>query len=600
MNNRIIKIAAAVLGCVLLGCHADSNDIDAPLPESATSNTKPPPKELIPTPPSTPFAIRWTDWTQRSGIDFVHTYNGFGERYIIETVGGGMASLDYDLDGLIDVYFLNGSSIPQQTDDISPNKLYRNLGDFRFQDVTNAAQCGVEEFGMGICVADFDNDGFFDLFTNNYGANRFLRNNGDGTFTDIASKLGLTLEEDLGAGVCFFDANRDGALDLYLANYVEAPVSKNIKRTTEGFPSYPGPLDFRGGQDRFFLSRGDGTFVDHTKESGFDGFFTKSMGVVSADLDCDGDEDLVVVNDVDRNLLFLNDGHGRFEECGVTNGIAFAYDGRMNGNMGIDVGDIDNDGLPDLYSTTFSNEYPVLYRNLGEGMFEDALLATNAGKDLFPHANWGIAIFDMENDSDKDIFVANGHTDPMVQSWAYTTAWKVKNSVFENNGTGRFRSLGDEVGDGLQPVESSRGMVAEDFDNDGDLEVIVLNSKSGVTVLKNDSQSGAWVQLAFRGTRSPRDGTGVRVEFSQGDRTFVDQVLNSRSYQSSFGNRIHIGLGAESAIGTLRIHWPSGVTESIDGVRAGARLLLVEPSSNQGDREKAPAELESLRDVTMN
>lgn len=600
MNNGIIKIIAAALGCFFLGCHAESNDADAPLPEAAVSNTKPPPKELIPPPASNSFSIRWTDWTQRSGIDFVHTYDGFGERYIIETVGGGMASLDYDLDGLVDVYFLNGSSIPQQPDDHSPNKLYRNLGDMRFQDVTNAARCGVEEFGMGVCVADFDNDGFFDLFINNYGANRFLRNNGDGTFTDIASKLGLALEDDLGAGVCFFDANRDGALDLYIANYVEDPVSKNIKRTTEGFPSYPGPLDFRGGQDRFYLSHGDGTFVEHTKEAGFDGFFTTSMGVVAADLDCDGDEDLVVVNDVDRNLLFLNDGHGRFEECGVTNGVAFAYDGRMNGNMGIDVGDIDNDGLPDLYSTTFSNEYPVLYRNLGGAMFEDALLATNAGKDLFPHANWGVAIFDMENDSDKDIFVANGHTDPMVQSWAYTTAWKVKNSVFENNGTGRFRSLGDEVGDGLQAVESSRGMVAEDFDNDGDLDVILLNSKSGVTVLKNDSQSGAWVQLAFRGTRSPRDGTGVRVDFSQGNRQFVDQVLTSRSYQSSFGNRIHIGLGAEMAIGTLRIHWPSGVTESIDGVGAGASLLLVEPSPPASELHREPAEPSSLRDVTLN
>lgn len=575
MSRAIILILAMASGSLFAGCEAEpdrSKTLTAE-PEAAT-----PPVDTSPSDVATSTSIRWTDWTEQSGIDFVHTYDGFGERYIIESVGGGMASLDYDLDGWIDVYFLNGSTIPQQQGDLSPNKLYRNQGEMRFEDVTAAANCGVEEFGMGVCVADYDNDGFSDIFVNNFGSNRFLRNNGDGTFTEIASELGLALVEDLGAGVCFFDANRDGALDLYVANYVVDPVAKNIKRTTEGFPSYPGPLDFRGGQDRFYVSQGDGTFVDKTKESGLDGFATTSMGVVAADLDGDGDDDLMIVNDVDKNLLFLNDGQGHFEECGVTHGVAFSYDGRMNGNMGIDVGDIDNDGLLDLYSTTFSNEYPVLYRNVGDGMFEDALLATNAGKELFPHANWGVAIFDMENDGDKDIFVANGHTDPMVQSWAYTTAWKVKNSVFENRGQGKFQILGDEVGDGLHVAESSRGMVAEDFDNDGDLDAIVLNSKSKVTVLKNESTIGGWLQLTFRGTKSPRDGTGVRVEFDQGKRRFVDEIISSRSYQSSFGNRIHIGLGDEPLIGSLKIRWPSGITESIDQVRANARLFLVEPN----------------------
>lgn len=579
MNKTIVFTLSMVLGFFFVGCEAEPERSKAPMdaPKTTTSQNDSP--SLAPDPPA---AIRWTDWTDRSGIDFVHTYNGFDERYIIETVGGGMASLDYDLDGLIDVYFLNGAAIPQQAGDVSPNKLYRNRGEMRFQDVTDTAACGVEEFGMGVCVADYDNDGFFDIFINNFGPNRFLRNNGDGTFTEIASELGLSLDNDLGAGVCFFDANLDGALDLYIANYVEDPIAKNIKRTTEGFPSYPGPLDFRGGQDRFYLSQGDGTFVDMTKDAGFDGFATTSMGVVAADLDWDGDDDIVIVNDVDKNLLFLNDGKGHFEECGVIHGVAFSYDGRMNGNMGIDVGDIDNDGLLDLYSTTFSNEYPVLYRNSGNAMFEDALLASNAGKELFPHANWGVAIFDMENDGDKDIFVANGHTDPMVQSWAYTTAWKVKNSVFENRGKGKFQLLGDEVGNGLQVVESSRGMVAEDFDNDGDLDVIILNSKSKATVLRNESRTGGWIQLTFRGTKSPRDGTGVRVEFDGGKGKFVDEVIHSRSYQSSFGNRIHIGLGTEPSIGSLKIHWPSGITESIDQVRADARLFLVEPDRARG------------------
>ncbi|MCU0715440.1 MAG: CRTAC1 family protein [Pirellula sp.] len=575
MNKTIVFTLSMAMGWIFVGCDAEP---ERSKPQMDAPKTTAPENDSRSSIQGIASSIRWTDWTDRSGIDFVHTYNGFDERYIIETVGGGMASLDYDLDGLIDVYFLNGSTIPQQAGDLSPNKLYRNRGEMRFQDVTAAANCGVEEFGMGVCVADYDNDGFFDIFVNNFGSNRFLRNNGDGTFSETASELGLALEEDLGAGVCFLDANRDGNLDLYIANYVVDPVAKNIKRTTEGFPSYPGPLDFRGGQDRFYLSQGDGTFVDKTKEAGLDGFATTSMGVVAADLDWDGDDDILVVNDVDRNLLFLNDGQGHFEECGVTHGVAFSYDGRMNGNMGIDVGDIDNDGLFDLYSTTFSNEYPVLYRNLGDGMFEDALLATSAGKELFPHANWGVAIFDMENDGDKDIFVANGHTDPMVQSWAYTTAWKVKNSVFENRGKGKFQLLGDEAGSGLQVVESSRGMVAEDFDNDGDLDVILLNSKSKVTVLKNESNIGGWLQLTFRGTNSPRDGTGVRVEFDHENGRFVDEVINSRSYQSSFGNRIHIGLGQEPAVGSLKIHWPSGITESIDQVRANARLFLVEPN----------------------
>lgn len=532
-------------------------------------------KELGNQPIEHHFPITLTDCTQQSGIDFVHQYDLGGDRYIIETVGGSLASFDYDLDGWIDVYFLNGSPLPFDSKDISPNCLYRNRGELRFQNVTDFSQCGAEEFGMGVAAADYDNDGFPDLFVNNFGANKLYRNNGDGTFVDMATSAGVSVSDRMGSGASFFDANRDGNLDLYVANYVKSPIELNVERTTDGTPSYPGPSDFHGENDVFFLSLGDGTFVDRTSAAGMGDVALTSMGVVAADFDDDGDDDLVVVVDVDRNLFFKNDGTGVFEEIGVRSGIAFSKDGRRNGNMGVDIGDYNSDGSLDLYTTTFSNELPVLYRNDGLANFEDVTQATGAGKGLFPHANWGLAFLDFENDRDKDLFVANGHSDPQVGSWSYTTSWKVANTVYANDGKGQFANVSAMCGSGLIPVESSRGLVVEDFDNDGDQDLIISNTAAKPTVIRNDSSPrGHWLQLELVGVTNARDGVGARVTLRTESGSLVDQVVSGRSYQSSFGNRLHFGLGTDSKVDEITVRWTDGTTQKIEPTTIDTRLKI--------------------------
>ena len=431
------------------------------------------------------------DRTLDSAIDFVHQYDGKNERYIVEEVGSGMAAFDFDLDGNIDLYFLNGSDfsttkgIPSDST-TSPNSLYRNLGAMRFTNVSFLSHCDSEEFGIGVCVGDFNSDGFPDMFVNNFGPNRFYQNQGDGTFIEMAESGGIACPDQMGAGATFFDADKDGFLDLYVGHYVRDPISKNVKRTTDGYPSYPGPLDFTAETDRFFLNLGDGTFRDATQERGLGGIATTTMSLVAADFDDDGDDDVLVVNDVERNLLYINDGKGFFEESAISRGIAFDGNGRRNGNMGLDVADFDGNGTLDVFTSTFSNEYPVLYSNSGNAVFSDVTLAKGAGTGLFPHANWGVAFMDLDNDGDKDLFVCNGHTDPLVSSWAFTTAWKVPNTVFLNDNR-KFFDISKRALEQEKPAESGRGMIAEDLDNNGSIDIAILNSKAPPTILKNET-----------------------------------------------------------------------------------------------------------------
>ncbi len=421
-------------------------------------------------------AVQLVDISPLSNIDFVHHYDGKGEMLIVEPVASGLATLDFDVDGRLDVYFLNGSPVPADLAQTKPNALFRNLGEMRFANATAHSATDDTGYSLGVAVADFDGDGFSDLFVNNFGPNKLYRNNGDGTFTDATEMAGVQCGPELGAGACFLDIDADGLLDLYVGNYVKKPVEANIKRTTDGFASYPGPLDFEPEFDYLFRNLGDGTFADHSQASGIAQIATTSMGTIAGDFDEDGDSDIIVVNDVERNLFFQNDGSGKFEEIGILAGIAFSHDAQRNGNMGIDSADYDHDGAFDLFTTTFSNDLPVLYHNDGVGNFQDVTLASGAGKGLLPHANWGTAFMDVDNDGDKDLLIANGHTDPNVNQWAYTTDWKVANTLMLNTGDGRFANISTTCGTGLTPVESSRGVVVDDFDNDGDVDAIILNA----------------------------------------------------------------------------------------------------------------------------
>jgi enediyne biosynthesis protein E4 len=516
------------------------------------------------------------DFTAKSQIDFVHHYDGKGEMYLAEPVASGMATLDFDRDGWIDLYFLNGAPIPANLSETQPNALCRNLGGMQFSDVTTDAQVGNLAHSVGVAVGDFDGDGFADIFVNNFGPNALFRNNGDGTFADVTEWAGVSGSGELGAGACFMDANADGLLDLYVGNYVQQPVEANIKRTTDGYPSYPGPLDFLPEFDFFFRNEGDGTFSDQSQASGVAGIATTSMGVIAGDFNDDGDTDIIVVNDVERNLYYDNNGAGEFDEIGIQTGVAFSLDAQRNGNMGIDSADYDNDGYLDLFTTTFSHDSPVLYRNDGNGNFLDVTQATGAGRSLFSHANWGTVFFDAENDGDKDLMIANGHTDPHVNKWAHRTDWKVANSLMLN-ANGRFTDISETCGDGFLPVESSRGAVADDLDNDGDVDIVVLNALCKPTVIRNESpNSGNWLQLELHGQASCRDAIGTKVSFEIAGKKYVDEVRGGRGYQSSYGQRLSFGLGKATIVEHVSIRWQSGSTQHLSNIAANQLLVIVE------------------------
>lgn len=578
---RIVSIG--LLSVALCSCdrtHQPDRSRDTSAAEPLTRAAKAEGDTDTDTDTDTNQSLNLVDITTASGIGFVHSYDGRSERIIVEEIASGMATIDYDNDGLIDAFFLNGSSIPRDENIQPSNALFRNQGDMRFSEVTIASHTSDREMSLGVAVADFDNDGFGDLYINNYGndgPNQLLRNNGDGTFSDVTAPAGVRCGQHTGAGVCFLDADRDGDLDLYVANYVDSPVEKNVKRTTEGFPSYPGPLEFERRADIFFRNLGDGRFSDASVEFGISEIATPSMGIVAADYDDDGDTDVFVANDVERNVLLNNDGNGKFTDVGILSGVAFSHDGRRNGNMGVDCADYNGDGALDFFVTTFSNEMPVLYKNDGAGYFTDVTNESGAGSTTLPHANWGASFFDVENDGDRDLLIANGHTDPNVALWAYTTSWKVANSLFLNDGSGRFEDVSIRSGSGLKPVECSRGLVTDDFDNDGDVDAIVLNALAAPTVMRNDSQPRFnWLQIELRGKSTCRDASGTKVIVEVAGKRLVDEVHNGRGYQSSYGQRLYFGLGDAKVVSKVSVRWLGGSMQTVVDVRANQLLTILE------------------------
>ena len=479
---------------------------------------------------ASPIVLR--DVTNQTGISFTHTDGGSGQRYIMETVSAGLALFDYDGDGDIDVYFLSGAPLKGTVVEPMPrNALYRNDGGFRFTDVTEEAGVDDRGYGLGVVAGDYDNDGDPDLFLNNYGGNVMYRNNGDGTFTDVTEKSGLTgAQEKVGAGTCFLDADGDGNLDLYVASYLDFEYATHIRNMWLGFHVYLGPDHYIPTTDRFFLNNGDGTFTDASKESGIAAAEGRGMGMVCADYDNDGDTDIFVANDSSPNFLFENNGSGKFEEVGLVTGIAYDAYGSLHGSMGVDCGDFDNDGLLDFYQTSYQGQTAALYHNLGQGLFEDVTMTTKTGIGTLPHVTWGNGLVDFDNDGHRDIFVARGHLYDNVDEFSDVTSYKLRNLLLRNEGNGAFSDVSNDCGDGLSPVKSSRGAAFDDLDNDGDIDVVILNSREMPTLLRNDSENDhQWLQVELEGTKTNRDGAGAQVRVTAGDLSLIDEVHLGRS-----------------------------------------------------------------------
>lgn len=525
-----------------------------------------------------PSPIVLRDVTPSTGIHFRHTDGSGGHYYIVEYVSAGLALFDYDGDGLIDIYFLNGAPLRGTHLDYTPrNALYRNEGDWRFTDVTEQAGVGDIGHGLGVTVADYDNDGHLDLYVNNYGPNVLYRNNGDGTFRDVSAEAGVINGNRVGAGTCFLDADGDGLLDLYVANYIKFSYDRHVSTTYRRAMVYQSPLEYEPDPDTFYVNRGDGTFVDRSLESGIGLHAGAGMGMVCGDYDDDGDTDIFVGNDEMANFFFVNAGDGTFEEMGLLLGTAFDMIGNSQGTMGVDCGDYDNDGHLDFFITSYQDEAPALYRNSGLGYFTDVTHVTGVGAAATPLVNWGTAFVDFDLDGHRDIFMACGHMEDNIKlandAWEYANP----NILLRNLGNGTFADVSASSGDGMAVKLSSRGAGFDDLDNDGDIDGVVLNSRTLPTILRNDTAPRPhWLQIRLIGTTSNRDGVGARVTVAAGDLVQVDEVHSGRGYQGHHGLRLYFGLGQHERVDRITVRWIGGDTTVLEQVAADQLVTIIQ------------------------
>jgi hypothetical protein len=526
---------------------------------------------------SCPIQLR--DVTRQTGITFVHTDGSSGRRYIVETVCSGLATFDYNGDGKIDILFLNGAPLPGSPTTTPPprNALYRNDGGWKFTDVTLAAGLGDTNYHLGVCVGDYNNDGYPDIYLNNFGPNILYRNNGDGTFRDVTQEAGVAVGNHVGAGACFLDMDGDGNIDLFVANYVGFTFENHQISHMNGFPAYVGPLYYPPTANVLFRNNGDGTFTDVSVASGVASLLGAGMGVICADFDNDGDTDIIVGNDLRPNFVLQNDGTGKFNEVGTLLGLAYDSFGNVQGSMGVECADWNNDGWLDFYITPYQRQLAALYQNRKGVYFEDVARQTGAGTGTYPHVKWGTGVVDLDNDGNRDLFIACGHLIDNVEQFDDTTSYNARNIVLRNTGQGRFVNVSHLCGDGLLPKLSSRGAAFDDLDNDGDLDVVILNSRREPTILRNDSsRTNHWIQIQLRGTKSNRDGIGARVTVTAGELTQIDEVHSGRSYQSDFGKRLHFGLGWRSAVEQIRVNWIGGGVDVVRNVGVDRLITIVE------------------------
>ncbi|HBE66679.1 MAG TPA: hypothetical protein DDW52_00890 [Planctomycetaceae bacterium] len=495
--------------------------------------------------------IRFTDVSPDTGIDFIHSDSGAGERFIYEYVSAGMAAFDYDNDGLEDLYFLSGTSDPDAS---ATNRLYRNLGNFTFVDVTEAAGLAEASHSLGVAVSDFNNDGHTDIFVNNLGHNQLFISQGDGTFTSSADAA-INSADNLGAGVCFLDIENDGDLDIFVANYVQFDAATHPQRVLRGKSIYPSPQDFQPCPDQLLENLGDGNFRDISETSGIGQYAGTGMGALAADFDGDHDCDIFVCNDVMENFLYLNDGQGRFEEGGLLSGLALDFAGARQGSMGVDSGDVNHDGLIDLIVTSYQEETPVLYINEGDGFFTDSTPIWGGLSEATPHVTWGVSLEDFDGDRDLDLFMASGHLMDNITATDDSQSYAAQNFVYRNVG-GKFESVPAEAS-GLQAAAVSRGSVCADLDADGDSDLVILNSRGRPTILRNETSNRTWVSIKAVGSSSNRGAVGAVISVQQNGLVQKSFCISGRSYQGDYGSTARFAL-APSLDAKIRVAFPDG------------------------------------------
>ena len=534
-------------------------------------------------PSGRPFPARFTDIAAQAGLSQPVVYGGIDTKaYIIEVVGCGVAFIDYDNDGWLDLFVLSGTRL-EGAPPGATNRLYKNNRNGTFTDVTEKAGLVRAGWASAITVGDYDNDGFDDLFITYYGHNALYHNNGDGTFTDVTEAAGLRGSAiRYGSGCTWVDYDRDGRLDLFVATYLNATIDTLPKRGEnadcrwKGVPVNCGPRGLPPGSVQLFRNNGDGTFTDVSRQSGVAAATgSYPMTAVAADYDNDGWPDIYVACDSTPSWFFRNQHDGTFREEALERGVALSEDGMEQAGMGLGIGDYDLDGNIDIFKTHFADDTNVLYRNDGKGNFDDFTIRAGIGVET-RYVGWGAGVVDLDNDGFPDVFMVTGSVYPEVERTLPAYPFRTPRLVFRNLGDGRFEELIEEAGPGVAEAHTSRGCAFGDFDNDGDMDVVVINMNEPPSLLRNDvSGSGHWLKVLLVGVQSNRSAIGARVIARYGGRTQAQEVMAQASFYSTNDRRLHFGLGA-AVSADLSIRWPNGALETVQNVAADHLVVIRE------------------------
>ena len=522
-------------------------------------------------------AIQFRDITQQAGIHFVHNNGAFGKKYLPETMGPGVAFIDYDNDGWPDIFLVNGMDWPGHVRQHATPHLYHNNHDGTFTDVTKKAGLGVEMFGLGVAVGDCDNDGFDDLFVTALGQSHLFHNNGNGTFTDVTQKAGLSGPKEFSTGAAWVDYDKDGHLDLVVGNYVQWSPESDLYCTMDGkSKSYCTPESYKGTSVRLWHNRGDGTFEDVTQKAGLGDPTSKTLGITILDYDNDGWPDLLFANDTQPNKLYHNNGNGTFTEKGVVAGVAFSEDGVARAGMGVDAADYDRSGVASIIISNFSNQMLALYHNEGKGLFVDEAPRSEVGRASLLTLGFACFFFDYDNDGWPDIFVANGHIDADIQRVQVNVRYAEPPHLFRNLGQGKFQEVTKEMGQAFGTPRVARGAAYADVDNDGRLDLLISTNGGPVTLFHNEGGTNKSLRVKLVGVKSNRDGIGSVVRVAADSDAQTQMMRSSAGYLSSNELVLTFGLGQCAKVDSVEIRWPSGRVERLSNVAAGQTITVTE------------------------
>jgi len=524
--------------------------------------------------------VAFTDITSSAGISWKHVSGASVSHFLNESMGGGVAFLDFDHDGLLDVFLVTGGETPNHpSDGPARNALYRNLGNGKFEEV--AAKAGVDRnsfYGIGVAAADYDNDGLPDLYITGYPRSALWHNNGDGTFTDVTDKAGVANAGKYGASAVWFDYDRDGLLDLFVCNYVKFSYDLPLHCDFEGVPSYCAQTAYEGDAPTLYHNNGDGTFTDVTRQAGLSHLVGRALGVVAIDVDGDGWQDLFVSRDHSPNLLLMNNHDGTFDDRALDAEVAFNMDGNALAGMGVDAGDFTGNGFPGFVISNFSGERHSLFVNPGRFPFVARTLESGIGSVTVPYVGWGVQFIDYNNSGLLGLLIANGHIFESIEKQQPGISYREPPLLLSNSGDGKYRDMGKAAGAVFQQRFVARGLAIGDIDNDGRVDAIITRLNDSPVLLRNTWQpSGSWIGFDLEGTRSNRDAIGAKVTLSLPRRKLVRWVTGGSSYLSTHDKRVLVGLGNEAGEVSAEIQWPSGRAQTLSGLKINQYHHILEP-----------------------